>query len=146
MCGGRGQVTIGTRAGDTLRAMTRAAALLAILLTVACAHGGWISERLYCGRSIPGGGMVSDVDWTRFMSEVVTPRFPDGLTVWRAEGQWREGTEIVREPVMVLEVLHAGDAASRAKIEEIAREYRTRFRQSAVLRVTVPARATFLTK
>lgn len=125
--------------------MARAVALLAILL-VSCTHfgDGWLAERLYCGRSIPGGGMVSDEEWTRFVAEVVTPRFPDGLTIWRADGQWREGMEIVREPVMVIEVLHRGDAASRAKIEEIAHHYRTRFRQSAVLRVTTPGRATFL--
>lgn len=126
--------------------MRRASLLLVLVLAASsCAHG-WVAERLYCGRSIPGGGMVSEEEWTRFVAEVVTPRFPDGLTIWRAEGQWREGTEIVREPVMVLEVLHAGDAASRAKIGEIAREYRTRFRQSAVLRVTSPARAAFLSQ
>ena len=90
--------------------------------------------------------MVSDEEWTRFVAEVVTPRFPDGLTIWRADGQWREGEQIVREPVMILEVLHRGDPASRASIEAIAQEYRTRFRQSAVLRVTSPARATFVTQ
>jgi hypothetical protein len=126
-----------------MQSSPRAVVLLLLLLT-SCAHAGWVTERLYCGRSIPDGGMVSDEEWTRFVAEVVTPRFPDGLTIWRADGQWREGTEIIREPVMVIEVLHAGDPASRAKIEQIAQEYRTRFRQSAVLRVTVPARATFL--
>lgn len=125
--------------------MRRASLVLVLLLSISCAHG-WVAERLYCGRSIPGGGMVSEEEWTRFVAEVVTPRFPDGLTIWRADGQWREGTEIVREPVMIIEVLHAGDLASRAKIEEIAREYRTRFRQSAVLRVTSPARAAFLSQ
>lgn len=32
-----------------------------------------------------GGTMVAD---RLFLAEVVTPRFPEGLTVWRAEGQW----------------------------------------------------------
>lgn len=124
--------------------MQRAVALVAILL-LSCAHG-WVSERLYCGRSVPGGGMVSDEEWARFVAEVVTPRFPDGLTIWRADGQWREGAEIVREPVMIIEVLHRGDPASRASIEAIAREYRTRFRQSAVLRVSSRASAAFITQ
>jgi hypothetical protein len=120
---------------------------MALLLVLAgCAHtGGWVSDRLYCGRSVPGGGAVSDVEWALFMSEVVTPRFPDGLTVWRAEGQWREGETIVHEPSMVLEILHHGEPSAIASIEAIAREYRKRFHQSAVLRVTVPARAAFIT-
>jgi hypothetical protein len=121
------------------------AAVLLVLVVAGCAHtGGWVSDRLYCGRSVPGGGMVSDVEWALFMSEVVTPRFPDGLTVWRAEGQWREGETIVHEPSMVIEILNHGEPAAVASIEAIAREYRKRFRQTAVLRVTVPARATFI--
>lgn len=52
------------------------------------AGGTMVADRLFLGRQIPGGGMVSDADWTAFLAEVVTPRFPEGLTVWRAEGQW----------------------------------------------------------
>ncbi|MEA2490549.1 MAG: hypothetical protein QOH21_2341 [Acidobacteriota bacterium] len=118
------------------------------VLLAACAHSnGWIADRLFCGRGIPGGGTVTDVEWATFLAEVVTPRFPDGLTVWRAEGQWRDAAGAVQhEPVMVLEILHHGDPAARASIEAIAREYRRRFRQEAVLRVTVPARAVFVTE
>lgn len=37
-----------------------------------------ISDRLFFGRDIPGGGMVSDADWAAFLEEIVTPRFPQG--------------------------------------------------------------------
>jgi hypothetical protein len=40
---------------------------------------------------------------------------------------------------MVIEVLHPADAEADAAIAEIANEYRRRFRQEAVLRVTVEA-------
>lgn len=125
---------------------SRPLAALALLFVLAgCAHtNGWVADRLFCGRSIPGGGTVTDVEWAQFMSEAVTPRFPDGLTVWRAEGQWREGETVIHEPVMVLEILHHGDPASVASVLAIAHEYRKRFRQQAVLRVTVPARAVFI--
>ena len=133
--------------------LSRALVLLALAGAPACAPAfagppgagqTWVSERLFFGRTIPGGGVVSDAEWATFLREVVTPRFPDGLTTWRAEGQWREATgEIVAEPSMVLEVYHRGTAADFAAVGEIADAYRTRFRQEAVLRVTDRVRVRF---
>src|SRR3954465_12817319 len=54
----------------------------------AAVFGDTVADRLYFGRSIPGGGGVPDDDWTAFLRDVVTPRFPSGLSVWRADGQW----------------------------------------------------------
>lgn len=103
-----------------------------------------VADRLFLGREIPGDGAVSDGEWAAFLEEVVTPRFPDGLTVWRAEGQWRDPRGItVREPVMVIEVLYPHGSEAEASIAEIAEEYRRRFRQDAVLRVTEDARVWF---
>lgn len=95
-----------------------------------------ISDRLYFGRSIPGGGTVSDEDWRKYLAESVTPRFPDGLSVWRAEGQWRGNDSIiVREESFILDLLHADDPKSEQSVQEIIREYKVRFKQEAVLRV-----------
>ena len=100
-----------------------------------------ISDRLFFGRDIPGGGTVSDADWASFLEEVVTPRFPDGLTVWRADGQWLdEEGRTIREPVLVVEVLHPSRVEHDRAVAEIADEYRRRFHQEAVLRVTMEAR------
>jgi hypothetical protein len=127
----------------------RAAAVLSLLL-VSCASMPMVEEaivadRLFCGRTIPGGETVSDAEWKAFVDEVVTPRFPRGLTIWRADGQWqeRDGT-IVSEPVMVIEILHPVGLEHDRAIEEIADEYRRRFRQEAVMRVTMPARMEFV--
>ena len=100
-----------------------------------------VSDRLYFGQAIPGGGMVSDSAWRVFLRDVVTPAFPDGLTVWRAEGQWRDpGGEIIREPVIIVEVVHPRGVPADSVFERIAHDYRTRFRQDAVLRTSAPAR------
>jgi hypothetical protein len=109
------------------------------------AFGDTVADRLYFGRSIPdGGGTVSDSAWAAFLREVVTPRFPDGLTVYRAEGQWREGDgRIVREETFVLEIVHPAGPSADADFREIAAEYKRRFRQQAVMRVTAPARQIF---
>lgn len=96
-----------------------------------------IADRLYFGRNIPAGGTVSESDWKQFVETIVTPRFPSGLTVFQGDGQWLDprGT-LVREAVFVLEVFHAGDAASEAAISAIAAEYKKRFGQDAVLRMS----------
>jgi hypothetical protein len=94
-----------------------------------------IVERLYFGRSIPGGGTVSDEEWAAFLAEVVTPRFPSGLTVWHAEGQWREQSgHIAKEPTVVVELIHPPGPEMEKAIQDIVREYRRRFRQEAVMR------------
>ena len=46
-----------------------------------------IRTTLYFGLSRPKGS-VSELEWQIFMRDEVTKRFPDGLTVWQAEGQW----------------------------------------------------------
>jgi hypothetical protein len=114
---------------------------LAVLLT-ACAHvaprieEAMLSDRLFFGQSIPGGGTVSQTEVDAFIADVVKPRFPDGFTVWRARGEWRGGGE----EVVVLEIVHPAHIRHDRAVQEIAQEYRRRFRQEAVLRVTMPAR------
>jgi len=133
--------------------MRRASLALFLLLTTACATTGplreseaALSDRLFCGLTIPGGGgEITEEQWRAFVAEEVTPRFPDGLTLWRAEGQWREADgEIVREPVLVIEIVHPHSLAIDAEINAIAVAYKQRFRQEAVMRVTVPARLEFI--
>lgn len=100
----------------------------------------FVADRLFFGRAIPGGGAVSDEAWAAFLREVVTPRFPEGLTVWRAEGQWTDaGGQLVRESVFVVEILHPAGVRADPSLATIAAEYKRRFRQGAVLRVATPA-------
>ena len=130
--------------------MWRASIVLVFFLT-ACAtiepavSEAVLADRLFCGLSIPGGGEVAEADWRAFIAEEVTPRFPDGLTIWRAEGQWRGADGVIaREPVLIIEILHPSDVRIDGKIIEIAEAFKTRFRQESVLRVTMPARMEFI--
>ena len=118
--------------------MRASAVALSLLLAAACAHHGFVSDRLYCGLSIPGGGTVTQSDLDAFIVAEVEPRFPEGFTVWRARGQWKGGNE----ETMVIEILHPPTPQLDAAVRQIADAYRTRFRQEAVLRVTSPARMT----
>lgn len=95
---------------------------------------------LYMGRSIPGGGIVSDQAWEKFLGGVVTPLFPDGFTVLAGRGQYREASGVIaKEPSYVLVFLYrkAGRKRARANIEKIRGEYKKLFAQESVLRVDI---------
>lgn len=99
-----------------------------------------VSDRLYFGRNIPTGGTVTDSAWSVFLAEVVTPRFPNGFTVWRTEGQWRGNDGmIVPEPGFLFEVEHPAGQPPDTTFANIAAEYCRRFQQEGVLRVRAPA-------
>lgn len=119
----------------------------ALTLTLACApslgHPSPASatvERLYFGRSIGDTALVTDAAWQQFLEEVVTPRF-SGFTSWRAEGGWRDPAgKTVREPSLVLELVLPSPA--NTAIEEVIAEYKRRFAQQSVLRLTTSASMT----
>lgn len=99
-----------------------------------------VSDHLYLGRSIPDGGEVTDADIDAFLDQVVEPRFPEGYTVWTATGMWKGG----EEKTLVIEVVHPYGPRFDRNMREIADEYRRRFRQQAVMRVTTPAVMEFI--
>lgn len=103
-----------------------------------------VRDVVYFGRNRPDGGTVSDAEWQGFLDEVVTRRFPAGLTVVEAVGQWRGGSGAVeRERSEVVTLLHAGDEPARRAVAEVAAEYKRRFRQEAVLRERMATCARF---
>src|SRR4051812_35693845 len=69
-----------------------------------------------------GRGTASDARWREFLAREVTPRFPDGLTVYETTGQWRDPQRnvIVRERSRVLRIIIPADAPARDKIEALA--------------------------
>ena len=100
--------------------------------------------RLFFGRSQGDREVVSDAAWRAFLASEVTPRFPDGLTVLDAAGQWREGSgAIVRERSKLLLILARPDDDAMRRTDEIAEAYKRAFGQSSVLRVITPACASF---
>lgn len=100
--------------------------------------------RLFFGRSRGGVEVVSDADWRAFLAEEVTPRFPDGLTVVDAAGQWRGSSGAVeRERAKMLLVLAAPGPEGMRRTTEIAEAYKRTFGQSSVLRVVARACASF---
>lgn len=104
----------------------------------------WQRTELYFGRNTPAGP-VTDAQFQAFLDDVVTPRFPDGLTVLQARGQWRApgASAPESEDSMLLVLVVPSGADSGARIEAIRRRYQAAFQQQAVLRVDSPACVSF---
>jgi len=97
----------------------------------------WLRTELYMGA-------VPTSEWQRFLSEVVTPRFPGGFTVLEAQGQWQAPSGEIRSlPSRVLVLLHPADTASETGIESIRTGFKERFHHVSVLRSTSPATVGF---
>src|SRR5262245_24650260 len=88
---------------------------------------------MYFGRDKPAGGEVSDAEWSAFLADTVTPRFPDGLSVLNVEGQHRDPSgRIVRERTKLLVVIVFDAPAHRPRVGEVADAYVKRFGQHGI--------------
>jgi hypothetical protein len=98
----------------------------------------FVRTELYFGTNKPAGGKVSEAEWQAFVDEEITARFPDGLTILNADGQWRgKDGSITREKskVLVLFYPRKDRRPVHTKIEEIRSEYKIRFQQESVIRI-----------
>jgi hypothetical protein len=98
---------------------------------------------LVLGRNIGQTLGVSEADFTRFLDEEVSPRFPDGLTVSDSQGRWLYKGEVFKEPGKRLTLVLPGKPDDRRRIGEIAAAYETKFHQDAVLTMTHSACVSF---
>jgi hypothetical protein len=97
----------------------------------------WLRSELYFGvgsTEIADRG-VAEIRWRSFLDKEVTPRFPDGLTVFEAYGQWRGAGEAspsrLRSKVLV--ILHEDTPANRAAIDAIRVAWKAATRDKSVL-------------
>lgn len=106
------------------------------------AASGWVRSELYFGVGEEQGAgdreqadTISDAQWRAFLDKEVTPRFPDGLTVFDAYGQWlfRGDAEPNRLRTKVLVVLHEDSPKRRADIEAIRLAWKQATRHQSVL-------------
>jgi Protein of unknown function (DUF3574) len=88
---------------------------------------------LYFGGARPKGS-VSELEWQLFVRDEVTSRFPNGMTVWDAQGQWRgaEG-QLAHERTKVLLLVHPDTEKARQAIRAVIDKYRKAFDQESVL-------------
>ncbi|MBW4534444.1 MAG: DUF3574 domain-containing protein [Pleurocapsa minor HA4230-MV1] len=95
-----------------------------------------IQSDLYFGRNITGGGEVSEAEFQAFIDAEITPRFPDGLTVYEADGQFLDSTgTLIKEPSKVVSLIFEDTAENEAAIEQIIVAYKQQFQQESILQI-----------
>ena len=94
--------------------------------------------RLFFGLADTAGKVVTDDEWQRFLADTITPRFRAGLTVFEGRGQWLEPSgNLQREPVKVVVGAVTSDVDEAMKlVDEISAEFRARFNQDPVFRMS----------
>jgi len=93
-----------------------------------------IQTDLFFGRNIPGGGEVSESNFQTFVKNVITPRFPAGLTIFDGNGQFLDSTgTIIEEPSKVVSLLLEDALSNETSVNEIVAAYRQQFNQESVL-------------
>jgi hypothetical protein len=111
-----------------------AAQALSVVMDCGASSSVQIRTNLYFGMLRPKGGSVSELEWQLFLRDEVTKRFPDGLTVWDAQGQWRgPGGHVDHEQSKVLLIVHPDTPVARQSIQDIIAAYRKAFEQESVL-------------
>ncbi|MEU8434409.1 DUF3574 domain-containing protein [Streptomyces sp. NPDC029216] len=107
----------------------------------------YISTHLYFGTGRHDGNPpITEEEFNRFVAEVVTPRFPSGLTLQEGRGQWRDKEgDINREKSYELTVMYpVREAAARnLDIEYIRRLYCKTWELESVGRADVRAQVDF---
>lgn len=103
---------------------------------------GWVRSELYFGVGRDGANAatdeanaISDTRWRTFLDKEVSSRFPDGLTVFDAYGQWlsRGAEEPGRLRTKVLVILHENTPQRHADIEAIRLAWKQGTKTQSVL-------------
>ncbi|WP_246191557.1 DUF3574 domain-containing protein [Pseudoxanthomonas gei] len=113
---------------------------------------GWVRSELYFGvgeesgpADRPQAKPIGEAQWRAFVDAEVTPRFPDGLTVFDAYGQWlfRGAKEPNRLGTKVLVILHEDTPQRSADIEAIRLAWKQATKHQSVLWVKQAAEVSF---
>jgi hypothetical protein len=94
---------------------------------------------LFFGRTKAGRFNVTDAAWEKFLSDTITPNFPDGLTVFDGYGQSRNpATGAIGRSPKVKVVLVAVDPAPDVpgRLNAVIDGYKARFVQRSVGLIT----------
>jgi Protein of unknown function (DUF3574) len=87
-------------------------------------------------------GAVPKDQWDNFLARVVTPLFPEGLTWYDVQGQWRAPDGVTRKlPSRMLIVIYADTVRNDLAIERVRQQFKKQFHHLAVLRVSMKVQA-----
>ena len=92
-----------------------------------------LKSEVYFGLRTADGQTVGEQAWEEFVSQVVVPRFPAGLTVIEARG--RSGGSASMDRVKALVLVHPNSPDAQARLGEIKTEHEKRFGSAGVFHI-----------
>ena len=123
---------------------SRTIAAIVLLLALAGCGPGFVRSELYFGSARAGAADITLTEWQKFVDEVITPRFPNGLTILDGAGQWRMSDgSLAKEKSHLVIVVHSPTVHETQKLDEIREAYKQRFNQEAVLEIDEDVRIKF---
>jgi hypothetical protein len=104
----------------------------------AAGHQAIRTAQLFVGRA--GAPHPSDEDFSKFVEQELTPRFPDGLTVLDGGAKWSgpENAQI-RDAWKVVQIAYPPGRDGDRRIAAAEAAYKARFHQDPVVVVAPPA-------
>ena len=105
----------------------------------------WMRTELYFGARLRDREGDYETMWNDYLDNVVTPRFPEGLTVLDASGQWRvkEGQKPRRGSSRIIILIHEASEEKSRNLDEIREIWKERAGHISVLKVTAPVEVSF---
>ena len=100
---------------------------------------------LMFGRNTGNRLSVKEADWSRFVDREIMSRFPSGLTMFNAAGQWRDQAtgKIMRELSKIVQIVLPCQAEDMTRLNEIVAAYKRLFKQQSVGMIVRPACVSF---
>jgi len=105
----------------------------------------WARTELYFGGGLRKERGDYETVWNDYLDNVVTPRFPEGLTLIEATGQWRvkEGKAPRRRSSKIIILIHEATPEKLRNLDEIRSIWKEKSGHISVLKVTVPVEVSF---
>jgi Protein of unknown function (DUF3574) len=109
----------------------------AVAQSPATSQADAVKSEIYFGSDMGAGKSVGKQAWEEFLSDVVTARFPAGITVIEALGQGTRAAGPLT-PTRILVVVNASGAEAQNHLREIKAEYTRRFGSAGVFHTDQP--------
>ncbi|MBW4890000.1 DUF3574 domain-containing protein [Mucilaginibacter sp. HMF5004] len=119
--------------------------LFICIFLASCTTNRMVETDLYFGMNKPGGGALTDKEWSDFKEKHISAVFKEGSTVIDAAGNWKDTQtgQLITEPTHVVIYFHKPSAQVSKQIDSLRERYKKLFVQQSVLRVDKKVKAAF---
>ena len=100
-----------------------------------------VEYRMFFGLESADGRTVGKAEWRRFLTDVITPRFPAGLTVLDGRGQWLRPDGVTEHEAVkvVIGAVASREGPEMKLVDEISTIWLEAMGQDAVFRMAARA-------